>query len=49
MNSLVRIARAAATQIKQMPSVRQRLAALGAKPFDMNVASMAGIPAKRAR
>ena len=31
---------AAATQIKQMPSVRQRLAALGAEPFDMNVASM---------
>jgi tripartite-type tricarboxylate transporter receptor subunit TctC len=30
----------AAAQIKQMPSVKQRLAALGAVPFDMRIADM---------
>ena len=30
----------AATQIKQMPAVRQRLAAMGAVPFDMPLADM---------
>ncbi len=38
--SVVKKLHEAATQIKQMPAVRQRLAAMGAVPFDMPLADM---------